>query len=127
MPTKPPTHKPTGAPTKRDYRKLYDRVTRRTNPALAEAAKLRSSGRWAKFRDWFRKRHPLCADPLRLHDGRTTPAQHVHHIQGLAKRPDLLTTESNCAALCVLCHSRIEGMERRGIGTQHLFLRGDKG
>ena len=119
MPTKAPVH---GSRPKSEQRRAYDQQ-RKHSPALAQAARIRGSVRWQKVREWFRKQNPLCADPFGDHasERRTVVADQVHHIQALAKRPDLAFDASNLAGLCTECHNRIERMERAGKPTAELF------
>jgi len=88
---------------------------------LTEARKIRDTGRYQRFRSRFRKKHPICCDPLSIHPNEVKQIEHVHHIIGVNERPDLALCEDNCAPLCTECHGRIEGMERTGKPTQHLF------
>lgn len=96
--------------------------------AIADAAfndalprRIRNGNPWHRFRAWYAACYPLCADPLNRHAGRPVPRYATHHIQPLARRPDLAYVEDNCASLCSGCHAEIEGMERRGIDTASLF------
>lgn len=102
---------------------VYDAGRRHSDPALAAAARFRSSARWQKFRLWFSRKYPLCCDPLSEHRGFPVPTQQVHHVIGLAIRPDLGLDEANCRPLCTRCHWRVERMERAGQATQHLFAK----
>ena len=56
-------------------------------------------GLWQRFRMWFLRRHPLCADCL------TEWATDVHHVMALRDGGERLD-EGNCQALCKTCHSR---------------------
>ena len=102
------------------------RVTRAArieeSPALALAARIRSSSEWQKARAAYIAQHPVCCDPFDSH-GQHRPALafEVHHIKGLVERPDLATNKSNLAALCIPCHRKVEGMVRRGRPTAYLF------
>lgn len=100
----------------------YDAGHRRDDPRLAEAARIRSSARWQRFRDWFRARHPLCCDPFGVHGELSVAVAQVHHVEPLAERPDLACDESNCRPLCTRCHSRVERIERSGESTRALFV-----
>jgi len=93
-----------------DGRKQYARHIQATNPALAEAARIRNSFRWRKVRKQFLADHPLCQDPHGEHHraGVTRTATQVHHIAGLAERPDLAFHRENLMAVCNGCHARIE-------------------
>jgi len=76
--------------------------------------RLRSTNRWKECSKSIRRCNPLCADPLGHHakDGRPVPSEEVHHIEPLAKRPDLAFDGSNLIALCRKCH---EAVERHGM------------
>ena len=122
MPTAAKTHSQRQH-SRRHADRAYDRGRRRADPALRKAKKTRSSIRWQRFREWFIRRHPLCCDPFGHHeeDGVTVATQQVHHIEPLTKRPTLACAESNCAAVCALCHAKTEARERRGQETKELF------
>ena len=99
----------------------YDQTTRRDDPALAAAKRFRDGALWKEFRAYLRIKYPLCCDPFRRHGGMPSLTAAFHHVIPLALRPDLGLTESNCRPLCIPCHNRVEGMERRGEPTQSLF------
>ena len=117
MPIKPAVfgHKVSAAETSR----AYNNGRRRNTPALAHAQRLRNTANYRNFRRMFLAEHPLCYDPYRNCGVRA--AEQVHHIVGLAARPDWAFLESNCAALCEHCHAQIEADERQGKKTQQLF------
>lgn len=114
-------------------RKQLEGITPRRAPKVrTNADNLRGSTRWQRFRAWFRARHPVCADPLGLHDLTGEPTDvadrrdlHVHHIVPVNEDPTTAFVEANCAALCVQCHNEIEAMERRGDETRTLFARNE--
>ena len=89
----------------------------------SKADRLRSSGRYQRFRAWFRKRHPMCCDPFGDHvsRGQGAATAQLHHVEPVEQRPDLLCAESNAAALCTRCHGKVTAMERRGAETRQLF------
>lgn len=119
MPERPKKHQPYPSQpgqAKRDY----DRGKRATTPELARAKRIRSSKRWQSTREGYLRKHPLCANPLRLH-GPAEGATDVHHIQGLVTHPELAFCRENLASLCELCHNAIEALVRRGRPTGHLF------
>lgn len=118
MPNAPPVYRPRG--DKRRQERAYDAQRQH-----APARRIRNSARWQEFRDWFKRRHPLCADPFGTHrkDGRVVPGVHVHHIAPLSRRPELAFVESNCAALCAACHNKVEGMIRAGESVGAMFER----
>lgn len=53
---------------------------------------------WKRFRAWFLRRHPACVDCDHA-------ATDVHHIKKVAEHPELRLVESNCMALCHVCHA----------------------
>ncbi|MCH8852573.1 MAG: HNH endonuclease [Planctomycetes bacterium] len=89
----------------------------------SKASRLRGSGKYKRFRVWFRKRHPMCCDPFRDHvsKGQGAATAQLHHIESVEQRPDLVCVENNAAALCTRCHGKVTAMERRGERTSHLF------
>jgi 5-methylcytosine-specific restriction endonuclease McrA len=87
----------------------------------ARAVKIRSSSNWARVRAAYRSAFPLCCDPLNAHRGFPEPSEHVHHVIPLVERPDLAFDWENLRSVCASCHLRIEGMERKGSKTSHLF------
>ena len=102
---------------------VYDQTTRKDDPRLAEAARIRSGAHWRHtFQPWFKARHPLCCDPFDDHRGRAEPTAQVHHVLPLVDRPDLAYDEANCRPLCTGCHAKVERMERAGQPTAKLFV-----
>ena len=100
----------------------YDRTTRKDDPALAAAARFRSSAAWQKVRAVHVAQHPLCCDPFKVHGPFPAAVEDVHHVEGVAKRPDLALVGDNLRSLCRACHNRVEGLERAGKGTSGLFI-----
>ena len=88
---------------------------------MGAAAKFRSSVVWQRFRDWYKREHPLCVDPFRDHPHEVRPVEDVHHVLGLAERLDLGLDADNCRSLCRACHAKVEGMARAGRPTAQLF------
>lgn len=116
MPTKPPSfHAPS-------IRSDYDQTTRRNDPALALAARIRNGSQWRKVRALHIAQHPLCSDPFGLHRW-PVPAAHVHHVVGLGVDASRAYDLGNLASLCVSCHNRVERMEQGGRATQGLFCK----
>ena len=97
----------------------YDRAS--TDPRYLAAREFRSSTAWRRFSEWYRSRHPFCADPFKLHGELGEPMVDVHHIVPLIENIELGLVEENAASLCKWCHNKIESMERRGVPTKHLF------
>ena|ERR1039458_7136965 len=64
------------------------------------------STRWRKFRAWFLRLNPLCMKCQAK--GRTTIAEHVHHVKPRKDHPELAFDETNCEGLCQPCHSAEE-------------------
>jgi len=106
---------PTHAATRPNRHKDYDRHVRHRDPALAEAARIRSSPRWQQVRRQMLADHPMCQDPYGDHAraGMTRTATQVHHIEGLASRPELAFHRSNLLTVCSACHARLEREVRR--------------
>ena len=101
--------------------KVYDETRRLTVPALAQAKRIRDSRQWQQVRAMHQARNPVCCDPLVLHPDRPMPTTQSHHIQPLARYPELAFTYSNLAPVCDACHSMIESLERKGKVTAALF------
>jgi 5-methylcytosine-specific restriction enzyme A len=104
----------------RDWR--ADRASRATDPAQAEASRIRSGKQWQALRAACLAAHPLCCDPLGYHASSPALAGSIHHIKPLHLRPDLAYEVTNLASLCRPCHDRIEAMLRRGEPTEGLFV-----
>ncbi|GMU22157.1 MAG: hypothetical protein AMXMBFR13_22450 [Phycisphaerae bacterium] len=119
MPARPPTFRPPGAPTRQEQSRAYDR-RRASDPALRQAAEIRGKQSWKRFREMFKRRHPLCCDPFTEH-GQRVPTEDVHHVAGLVNSPELALSERNCVPLCRACHRRVEVMVQRGQATAQLF------
>lgn len=86
------------------------RRRRALDPALALAAKIRSSALWRRLRRGKLARDPLCEDCAAL--GLLEPARQVHHLRPVAERPDLAFESANLRSLCTTCHARREAEER---------------
>lgn len=86
-------------------------MRRKNDPALCEAARIRSTLRWRNLRRRILAMNPLCADPFGRHvaTSATVPAREVHHIRPLVEAPELAFAPANLMALCSACHARIEG------------------
>lgn len=96
-------------------RRDYDRGRRAKDPALSQAAAIRSSARWKRVAKAKLSESPMCEDPLNEHERRNTTATatQVHHIEGLVTRPELAFSWSNLMSVCTGCHARIEAEERK--------------
>lgn len=101
--------------------RLYDASKRRTDPALALAARIRNSPQWRRLSRLVRSEEPLCRDPFGLHAKSPAISEHVHHIVGLTTAPSLAYARENLAGVCTRCHSRLEALERAGKATSGLF------
>jgi 5-methylcytosine-specific restriction endonuclease McrA len=124
MPKRPPKYDPHPEDTARrraEADRRYDQGRRKENEALARAQRIRGSKRWKSFRKSVLSRHPTCRDPFKRHGELGALATDVHHVVGLTVDPSRAFDRANCAPLCDPCHGRIEGMERAGQPTQHLF------
>jgi 5-methylcytosine-specific restriction protein A len=111
MPWRPPNR--SELMRRRQGRKARDaeyEARRRRDPALAQAQHIRSSARWRKVRALKLARDPLCEDCKER--GVLKAATQVHHLEGLAQRPDLAFVMTNLASLCSTCHAKREAKER---------------
>jgi 5-methylcytosine-specific restriction protein A len=66
---------------------------------------------WLKLRELKLSESPLCEACLK--QGRTTPGDHVHHVESVKARPDLSLCLKNLATLCRPCHTKIENDLKR--------------
>ena len=123
MPLKPPVHKQRTR-TQTECRRDYDNTTRKNDPALARAKKIRSTARWQKVQRRVLRAWPLCCDPFGSHkkDKATVPSAQAHHVIGLREDPDLAFVLSNCRGICLPCHDAIEKLHRAGKPTQKYFI-----
>ena len=112
MPWKPRTHAQLmrQRQSRREREREYEE-RRRRDPALALARKIRSSARWKKVRRLKLARDPLCQECLQQRV--TTPATQVHHVEPLARRPDLAFVLEALRSVCTTCHARLEAEERK--------------
>lgn len=104
-----------------DHAHNYDRTTRAQAPELARAAQIRGSSAWKRVRVAFIADNPVCCDPFQVHRLGPEPAEDVHHVEPLHRRPELALDAANLRPLCRSCHNTIEAMERSGKATQYLF------
>jgi 5-methylcytosine-specific restriction protein A len=106
MPTRPPLHRPTYAPSPppTQSREAYDRQR-------GSAASRGYDHRWRKFRASVLASNPLCADCLAR--GVLTSAADVHHVVKLRDAPGRRLDPTNVLALCGVCHSRRTGHGER--------------
>jgi len=103
-----PTHQDSESNASKDYERK-----RKADPALALAAKIRSSGRWRKVSKQKLRRNPLCEDPLDTHGENTQTARQVHHVKGLREHPELAYELGNLMSVCTRCHAKLEEREKR--------------
>jgi 5-methylcytosine-specific restriction protein A len=106
MPTKPKQHRP-------------------ATPNHARPAQIRPTStergydrHWTRLRQWYRRRHPFCADPFGLHQGTFADGEHVDHIVPLSQGGTNAT--SNLQTLCQPCHSRKTVRYDGGFGRQRI-------
>lgn len=107
---------------KHEVRDQYDETTRRNDPALAMAARLRGSQQWRDIRATVIRCNPLCIDPFGHHSAMPAPATQVHHVDPLASAPHRAFDYANLVPLCTKCHARVEARERNGRATKDLFI-----
>lgn len=58
---------------------------------------------WYEVAKRFKQANPLCVDCLQ--QGRTRPAQEIHHVKKVVTHPELRLDWSNLMALCKVCHA----------------------
>ena len=90
---------------------LSQRRPRREYKRQTIAVKIRNSGRWRRFRSWYRTKHPVCVDPIDIHPGEVRPVAQVHHVKAIIEHPELAFCEDNCLSVCTQCHAAIEKQE----------------
>ena len=83
--------------------------------------KVYHSRSWQELRNWYIQQHPLCEKCTQ--EGRTTPAECVHHIDSFTKyfRNNQITEKAlevaydpnNLMSLCVDCHLEIHGQKKK--------------
>ena len=117
MPTKPTQFKVTTRP------RMQLKGDAKPVPRQTMARGIRDTWRWKKFSKRMRNAYPLCMAPFckRRKAGAWPASKSVHHIQPLARAPELAFDESNTVPVCDQCHGWIEAIERRGYETAHLF------
>lgn len=93
----------------------------RVSDSPSVAQRIRNRSVWQRVRADYRRRHPLCEDPLGVHAaaGRPVPAEEVHHIVPLRERPELAYSQSNLMAVCRDCHAAIEKQSNSTSNMQH--------
>ena len=94
----------------------YDRTTRRADPALATAKRIRSSERWRQVRTMKLSQNPFCENPDARH-GEMVVATEVDHIVGLRLAPAQAFVLENLMSLCHACHVRKSTNERKAFGN----------
>jgi 5-methylcytosine-specific restriction protein A len=96
MPDRVPTYTP-GASLKQ-RRQAYEQ-----NIARAADRRFYQSPAWRRLRAAYLQSHPLCEKCQ--HEGRHTPAQHVHHMLERKVHPQHALSWTNLEALCLPCHN----------------------
>jgi 5-methylcytosine-specific restriction endonuclease McrA len=88
-----------------------------------QAQRIRSTARWQRITDRFKREHPLCCDPFDTHskEQRVEEVSQTHHILSVDQRPDLAYDWENLAPVCTECHGRLNSMEGKGHDTAPLF------
>lgn len=110
----------------REACRRYDETTRKDDPALAWAKKVRNSAQWQKVRAMHKGVNPCCCDPFKLHGEYPPLGSTTNHITPLrvcfeTGRTELAYEWSNLSTLCSSCDARIGAMERKGEDTKPLF------
>ena len=65
----------------------------------AKTAERGYDGAWRAFMEWFKRRHPVCADC------ELAPTTDGHHILKVKDHPELRLVEANVRGLCHGCHA----------------------
>lgn len=89
---------------------------RRRDPALAAAARIRSSQSWRLLSAGKLRENPICERCAAATPPRTTPATEVHHVVPLVVDPSLAYDWSNLRSVCAPCHA---ALEREEGGARH--------
>jgi len=107
MPQRPPRHRAVPQTT----------LPAHTVPRASAAARGYDRD-WTRLARWFRRQHPLCADPFRFHaaDGVVVPGTEVDHI--VPRSAGGTDDPTNLQTLCVRCHSRKTALCDGGFGNR---------
>jgi len=106
MPIRPPQHRPFGAPTPTETRRIFDR-------ARGSAHRRGYDRTWQRLRKAILAAEPLCRFCTAA--GLAVPAEEVDHIEPIAERPDLRLDPTNLRGLCSTCHGRRTADYLRGL------------
>ena len=114
MPTRPKSY---AQLTYKRSRTLYDRrydASRKDDPGLAVAVKIRNSVRWKALSRSYRREQPACQDPFGAHRkrGEVVSAAGVHHRVSIQDDPELAFERTNLMSLCAQCHVLLD----KGVG-----------
>jgi 5-methylcytosine-specific restriction protein A len=106
VPTRAPTHRPPvlNAPRHRAE----------PEPPRPSATQRGYGKEWARIAEAFRRQHPNCADPFRLHPV-PMPGSHVDHIVSRSRGGS--DDGTNLQTLCASCHSRKTATYDGGFGN----------
>lgn len=109
MPSRPPSHRPPGMPSRAEAEARRKALLDQRRPSREARGYDRD---WYRFRALFLKDNPICCC------GCGQPAQVVDHIQTIRERPDLRLVASNCRPMTKRCHdrhtARAQGFARKG-------------
>lgn len=78
-----------------------------------ELRRFYNSTAWKRKRSWIMMRDGYLCQRCRA-EGRTRPAEVVHHIRDAEHWPLLRLTDANLVSLCTTCHERIHGRAAGG-------------
>ena len=108
MPTRIPTHRCDAMAG----------FTRHEATPRRSACALGYDRRWQRLARWFRRRHPLCADPFGFHaaDGSPKLGHSVDHI--VPRSAGGTDDPTNLQTLCASCHARKTALFDGGFGRQ---------
>lgn len=94
----------------REYEKaIINEYSKRRGPSTPDS--FYQSRSWIKYRDWYRKQHPLCEDCLKAGRG-PIPMKIVDHIIEIKDGGERFD-EENTRSLCQECHNRKTALKRK--------------
>ena len=65
---------------------------------------IRGTKHYTIFMRNFKREHPICEDPFKIHNNIIIPSHHIHHIIPLEFDISKCFDEDNLIALCPFCH-----------------------
>lgn len=90
---------------------IYKPKRQNNSPKRKERMQIYNTARWRELRESKLRNNPLCEKCLE--EGRTTPADDIHHIQSFMSSDDpiirkaLAFDSNNLMSLCDWCHQKV--------------------